>query len=200
MLIKTLFKIPDAVFNPAAEEIATIDWINFNIDSVRGNRPEFKNCLTIPIRGVRGVNLRENCNRSHAENLTITECYDKPKFIVIYPSTFTLAEWISKELGGLVLGKIMIVNLLPHGKIPIHCDSMSPGDYSTVYSRFHIPFKTNEKVLFYGDDSYDFPEHVPYGMLSQLNNMAQHRVENHSEEGRVHVIIDVALPGGNYIF
>jgi hypothetical protein len=200
MLIKTLFKIPDDVFNPAAEEIATIDWENFNIDSVRGKRPEFKNCLTIPIRGVRGVNLAGNNARSHEENLTITECYNKPKFIAKYHSTFTLAEWISKELGGLVLGKIMIVNLLPHGKIPIHCDSMSPGDYSTVYSRFHIPFKTNEKVLFYGDDSYDFPEHVPYGTLSQLNNMAQHRVENHSEEGRVHVIIDIALPDGNYIF
>ena len=196
MLIKPLFKIPEEIFNPAAEEIAAIDWKNFNNDTVRGRRPEFKHCLTISIRGANLINV----STDHSTNLKTVECFDKPEFIIRHRSTFYLANWIAKELGGLALGRIMIVNLLPHGKIPIHGDSLSPGDYHTVYSRFHIPFKTNEKVCFYGDDGYDFPEHVPYGMLSQLNNIAQHRVENHSEEDRVHVIMDVALPGGNYIF
>ena len=194
MLIKTITKVPDEIFNPAAAEIESVKWENVN-DVDRSSRKVFESSQSINVRRHK-ITGRASIPKSIEEWSVITECEDVPSLAARFPLVYKTAQWMVEQVGGIALGRIMIVNLLPHGKVPLHID---PLDYFAMYSRFHIPFKTNTNVVFSGgpDTAY---EHMPFGHLSQLNNRLPHMLENNSDENRIHIIVDIALPGGNQIF
>jgi hypothetical protein len=89
----------------------------------------------------------------------------------------------------------MIVRLEAGGSVGLHVD---PLDYFDVYARYHVPVKTTEQVVFSGGDKVY--EHMPYKMLSRLNNRKPHMLDNNGSDYRIHLIVDVEIEGGNNIF
>lgn len=193
MLVKTLQEVPDDIFNPALEEINQINWSEVQ-DPSRSGRAAFATSTSIHVR--RHAVGNRPYPTSIKEWSMICECEDNPQYAGRFDSVRKLADWMFDTVQGRALGRIMIVNLAPRGQVPIHVD---PYDYFAMYSRFHVPFKTNPMVTFSG--GFGTPtEHMPYQHLSQLNNRLPHQLDNTSNENRIHVIVDIALEGGNQIF
>lgn len=192
MLVQTLSEVPNHVFIPAMQEIMAIDWNTIRNNSTRTNSV-FSTSVAINLRGHK---VGDRPKPTTVEEWSvITECEDK-EISKDYPLSYKAAEWIMQEVNGLVLGRIMIVNLLPKGSVALHID---PLDYFEMYSRYHIPFLTNPGVLFSsGADTQQ--EHMPAKHLSRLNNRVPHMVVNNSNEHRIHLIVDVATKDGNQIF
>jgi hypothetical protein len=193
MLVKQITEVPDVIFQPALREIAAIDW-QLVEDPSRRNSAAFATSTSIHIR--RHQIPDGPLPRSIEEWSVITECEDTPQQIGKFESVRKLAEWMVQHVRGTAMGRIMIVNLAAHGHVPIHID---PLDYFAMYSRFHVPFKTNSSVTFSGGPG-TAKEHMPQGHLCQLNNRLMHQLDNDSDENRIHVIVDIALEGGNQIF
>jgi hypothetical protein len=193
MLVKILNEVPDELFFPAMQEISEIDWEQFQ-DNVRAIYGIFSSSRTIILRkhklGNRPVpqTIEDWC--------TVIECEDNPMYADKFLNVRKLANWVFDKVNGISCGKIMIVNLAQHGKVSLHID---PNDYFEHYSRFHIPFKTNKNIVFHGTDSI-IVEHMPYKNLCQLNNRKMHGLTNNSNENRIHLILDIAVEGGNKIF
>lgn len=80
--------------------------------------------------------------------------------------------------------RVLLVRLKPRGKIPAHVDT----GFSLMNSRrVHIPLTSNDRVIFsVGDETRVMKE----GELWEINNARIHSVENSSEKGRVHLIVD----------
>lgn len=193
MLVKTIQEVPDEIFNPALEEINTISWDQIQ-DPSRSGRAVFATSTSIHVRK-HAVGNRPY-PRTIEEWSVICECEDNPQYAGKFQAVRNLADWMFGTVSGQALGRIMIVNLAPKGRVPIHID---PLDYFAMYSRFHVPFKTNEKVTFSGGPGTPI-EHMPYRTLCQLNNRLPHQLDNDSSENRIHVIVDIAVEGGNQIF
>lgn len=193
MLIRTIGPVPDEIFRPALDEINCIDWQSVQDPSRRGNAV-FATSTSIHLRRHQVGN--RPMPKTIEEWSVIVECEDNPQYKDKFPSVRQLAHWMYQQVNGIALGRIMIVNLAPRGHVPAHID---PLDYFAMYSRFHVPFKTNNNVTFSGGAGTE-KEHMPQGHLSQLNNRLLHQLDNDSDENRIHVIVDIALPGGNQIF
>jgi hypothetical protein len=193
MLVKIIQEVPDTIFNPALEEINKIDWASVQ-DPSRAGRAVFATSTSIHVRR-HAVGTRPY-PRTIEEWSMICECEDNPLVAGQFMAVRALANWMFKTVNGQALGRIMIVNLGPGGRVPLHID---PMDYFAMYSRFHVPIKTNSLVTFSGGT--DTPiEHMPQKNLCQLNNRLSHQLDNNSTENRIHVIVDIAVPGGNQIF
>lgn len=193
MLVKILQEVPDSIFNPALEEISHIHW-NTVQDPSRSSRSVFATSTSIHVR--RHAVGDRPYPTTIKEWSMICECEDNPDVADKFPAVKELAQWMYDAVGGQALGRIMIVNLEPRGRVPIHID---PYDYFAMYSRFHVPVKTNPDVIFSGGPGTPV-EHMPYRHLSQLNNRLMHQLDNNSDENRIHVIVDIAVEGGNQIF
>lgn len=193
MLVRHLSQVPAEIFQPALEEIKTIDWSAIQ-DPSRRNSAAFATSTSIHVRRHRVPD--GPLPKSIDEWSMITECEDTPQYQGQFMSVRQLANWMVNEVNGKAMGRIMIVNLAAHGHVPIHID---PLDYFAMYSRFHVPFKTNTAVTFSGGPG-TVQEHMPRGQLCQLNNRLLHQLDNDSNENRIHVIVDIALEGGNQIF
>lgn len=193
MLVKHLSQVPTEIFNPALEEIEKINWSDIQ-DPSRRNNLVFSTSTSIHVRRHRVPN--GPLPKSIEEWSMITECEDAPQYQGQFLAVRQLADWMVQEVNGVALGRIMIVNLAPRGRVPIHID---PLDYFAMYSRFHVPFKTTPAVTFSGGPG-TVQEHMPLGQLSQLNNRLPHQLDNDSDLNRIHVIVDIALKGGNQIF
>ena len=191
-LVHTITEVPDSVFFPALDEIQQINWDNI-VDPTR-NSAVFNTSKSIHIRrhkipnGPLPRSLEEWCN--------ITECENDPHATNTYINVCLAADWIYKQVAGKALGRIMIVRLESKGSVGLHID---PHEYFKMYSRFHIPFKTNDMVLFSGND-ISITEHMPVKTLNRLNNRSPHQLINNGNDYRIHLIVDVAINGGNQIF
>lgn len=193
MLIKIIQEVPDDIFFPALQEICDIDWESFQ-DNIRAKYGIFSSSRTIILRKHK---LGDKPTPQTIEDwCMIIECEDNPAYIGKYPNIQHLANWVFNKVNGISFGKIMIVNLLQSGKVDLHID---PNNYFEYYSRFHVPFKTNQQVFFHGVDR-SIMEHMPYKNLCQLNNRKIHGLTNNSNENRIHLILDIAVDGGNKIF
>lgn len=193
MLVKQIQVVPETIFNPALKEIQQINW-NTVQDPSRSGRAVFSTSTSIHIR--RHAVGNRPYPRTIEEWSVICECDDNPQYIGRFQAVRALADWMYNTVSGQALGRIMIVNLAPRGRVPIHID---PLDYFAMYSRFHVPFKTNAQVTFSGGPGTEL-EHMPYQTLCQLNNRLPHQLDNDSDENRIHVIVDIAVEGGNQIF
>jgi hypothetical protein len=193
MLVKIIQEVPDVIFYPAFNEINNILWEDIH-DTIRANHSIFSTSSSIPLR-THALMGKPKPNTIE-EWCMICDCENNPLFDGQFTAVRSLANWVSTQVNGITLGKMMIVNLKPRGIVKPHID---PNTYFEYYSRFHIPFKTNPDVVFH-NGSETFLEHMPYKHLCQLNNRALHGVINNSEDYRIHLIVDIAVNGGNQIF
>lgn len=193
MLIKILKEVPDNLFSQAQNEINNIDFETI-VDS-RSNNTVFKTSTAIHLR-THKIPTEEPIPKTIEQWSMITECANHPKYYNQFPNIINLCHWIYETVDGIKLGRIMIVNLASGGVVAPHID---PLDYFAMYSRFHVPFKTNTSVVF-NDGHGSRDEHMPYKMLSRLNNRKLHALYNKSDENRIHLIVDIAQHDGNNIF
>lgn len=80
----------------------------------------------------------------------------------------------------------LLVNLKPKGMIDTHTDGGSR--YFQLGHRLHIPIKTNENVFFTVGKTR---ENMKVGKIYEIDNLAEHSVENHSTDNRIHLIMDI---------
>jgi hypothetical protein len=193
MLVKIIKKVPKKLFSSALAEIQNIDWSLIN-DRFRTKRSEFSSSSSIHLRIP--LSRLASYEKSVKEWSKICECEDNIMWANKFSAVRNLSEWMFKAVNGKTMGRIMIVNLAAGGKVPLHVD---PMDYFEMYSRFHIPFKTNSNVVFNGGEDTE-NEHMPLQYLSRLNNRLPHQLENNSDENRIHLIVDIETEGGNQIF
>ncbi|MFQ3190862.1 MAG: tetratricopeptide (TPR) repeat protein [Paraglaciecola sp.] len=96
-----------------------------------------------------------------------------------------LVEHISKyyQDNGFV-GRMVFAKLMAGGKISEHSDL----GYSLLNChRIHIPIVTNEDNLFFVGGEQ---KNMKVGEFWEINNAGPHSVDNHSDEDRIHLIID----------
>jgi hypothetical protein len=125
--------------------------------------------------------------------------FSTPKFSELYAQfivvTQPLVDHIAKyyQDNGFV-GRMVFAKLLAGGKIIEHSDL----GYSLLNChRIHIPIVTNEdNVFFVGGEQ----KNMQVGEFWEINNAGPHSVDNHSDENRIHLIIDwVPNPAGKSI-
>ena len=83
------------------------------------------------------------------------------------------------------IAKSMFVKLRAGKNINEHSDA---GLYLSMAKRHHIPIITNDEVWFYIDGH---KKNLRQGEIWQIDNSKLHKVENPSNQDRVHLIVDV---------
>jgi tetratricopeptide (TPR) repeat protein len=125
--------------------------------------------------------------------------FTTPKFSELYAQfrevTQPLVDHIAKyyQDNGFV-GRMVFAKLLAGGKIIEHSDL----GYSLLNChRIHIPIVTNENNLFFVGGEQ---KNMQVGEFWEINNAGPHSVDNHSDENRIHLIIDwVPNPAGKSV-
>jgi uncharacterized protein with HEPN domain len=193
-LLQHITEVPDEVFNPALLEISNIDWSTIK-DPRKTYSHYFPTSTAVHLR-IHKVDST-NVPNTVEEFSKILECanYMPSMQSGDYAECYKLANWVTQQVNGIRLGRVMIIRLEAGGEVSLHID---PGEYFEVYSRYHIPFKTNENVVFSGDD--EEYEHMPYKILSRINNRIIHKLQNKGSDYRIHMIFDVETESGNTIF
>lgn len=192
MLVRIIRSVDDDIFLPLLAEVSKIKWET--IADPRSRHPIFATSRSIGLR-IQKVGPTRPTNL--VEWGEILDCIDFRENKLKYPNCYKVAtKWMLPQIGGLSVGRVMIVNLLPGGCVAPHVDA---GNYFIKYSRFHIPLITNSQVVFSRDEN-TIEEHMLAGCLYQLNNLDTHMVKNNSNQSRIHIIADIEVPGGNYIF
>lgn len=191
MLIQIIKEIPDDIFNNCLDELSTVQW-----KYVQDNRKKgvFKTSTSIHLRS-HDISNHAQKPSTVEEFSAIVDCADNPGAVSKFPKHYEAALWIKEQVGGLDLGRVMIVHLEPKGEIGLHID---PGAYFKKHARYHIPLVTNPNVQFF--DQEGNKAHMPAKTLCRLNNLSSHGLVNNSEEERIHLIVDVSLAEGNSIF
>lgn len=194
MLVKILEPVPESLFRSLQSEINSIDWKTIQ-DPERSSHPRFKTSKSISLRK-HTVPTEGIVPDSPHEWSRVVDCVDVDHNIQQYPVTYELAQWIYKQVDGVSMGKILIVNLIGGGSVSVHQDLR---EYFEVHSRYHVPVITDERVVFV-TGPLDKGEHMPLGYLSRLNNRSIHGVRNRTPHNRVHIIVDVETAEKNTIF
>jgi len=191
MLIQIIEEVPDDIFYPVLNEISAIDWSTIS-DPLRKLMPMFGTSTSVHLRHYK---VDPNNKPKKVQDFhSITECVDT-EMANKYPLSYNLAKWILKKISGKRIGRIMIVRLEAGGNVGLHID---PLEYFDMYARYHVPLRTTEQVVFSGGDN--IYEHMPYKILSRLNNRKPHMIENNGTDYRIHLIVDIEIEGGNNIF
>ena len=182
--VRLIEPVPLELFNSTKNEINNINWDSTSIISdFRKRDPVFKTSLTTHLRVHK---LEHSTPRTREAVSEIVECKDSVSRYM-YPEVNKMIEWCYSTVNGKELGRIMIVKLLPGGRVIPHIDT---GMYFQRYHRFHVPITTNSQVLFIGPSDTK-PIHMPNGILCQLMNRQLHGVENNSNDDRIHIIVDI---------
>jgi hypothetical protein len=84
-----------------------------------------------------------------------------------------------------IIVKAMFVNLLPQCSIPIHKDN---GICLGLVHRYHWVISSDSSVTFTVDGD---TRHWSNGYIYELNNVLYHGVDNPSDTGRIHFIMDI---------
>ncbi|MCT8987467.1 aspartyl/asparaginyl beta-hydroxylase domain-containing protein [Shewanella phaeophyticola] len=87
---------------------------------------------------------------------------------------------------GEVLSRSRLMRLAPGAQVPLHSD-INYHWYKRV--RVHIPITTTEQVQFY---CHDKQVHMGAGECWIFDSWKYHKVENNSDQYRVHLVIDLA--------
>lgn len=114
------------------------------------------------------------------------ECIEK-NFLNSANSRYELENIINileKDANGKAV-RIEFINMKPKSRIRTHKDR---SDLLYVSRRYHIPIKTNPQVIFM---SGKYSLHLKESHIYEINNINYHGVQNHSEENRIHLIVDI---------
>jgi len=103
----------------------------------------------------------------------------------VWNATWPLVERLEKFYN-MKAGAVVFVKLKPHTNIIPHTD----GGWFVHTHRIHIPIITDSRILF-SLEGKKF--HLEKGLIYELNNMVEHGVENPTDVGRVHLMIDMLL-------
>lgn len=132
------------------------------------------------------------------ENLTVPAVFtDIPAVdfpaLDLLPEARPLIDKVVELVGGKELGRVLIANLLPGGKIDKHIDE---GAYADHYERFHLILMSDPGNIFFIEAEPGLSEcaHMLPGELWWFNHKEPHYVWNDSTRGRLHMIIDVVAP------
>jgi hypothetical protein len=191
MIVQIIKEVPDNIFKNCLAEVSKINWENVVDERKQG---VFVSSTAIHIRSPNTSSHVEK-PKSIESYSEIVNCVTNKGIMRQFPAHYYAAAWVKKEVNGLGIGRIMIVNLKSNSKIALHID---PGLYFEKYSRYHIPLITNNQVQFFNEKGSK--EHMPYKTLCRLNNLDFHGLINDSSEERVHLIVDVEVEGGNSLF
>lgn len=148
------------------------DWASYDF---RQNRPRSAQAETQSIPLIFDEDFRH-------ENPTVREKFHEFECSTLLAS---LLESISDYYtGDGYVVRALIVRLKAQGAIPPHVDQ----GYSLLHCRrIHIPIKTTESVVFtVGGEQKALKE----GEVWEINNAREHSVFNHSDQTRIHLIVD----------
>lgn len=111
------------------------------------------------------------------------ESIDYPAYQVL-PEARPIVMNTFAAAGGERLGRVMINNIKPGGKIFPHEDTPEHVKY---YSRFHIVLQSAPGVYFRcGDENV----YMATGEVWWFNNALEHEVINNSNTDRIHMVLD----------
>lgn len=114
--------------------------------------------------------------------------HDYPSAADLSPAVVALLAPLIQSIQATELGRVMIVNLKPGGKIDLHADE---GVYAEHYSRFHLVLSSNSGNTFTcGEESV----HMKPGEFWWFNHQIAHTVSNDSDSDRIHIIVDAVTP------
>jgi aspartyl/asparaginyl beta-hydroxylase (cupin superfamily) len=118
---------------------------------------------------------------------------DYPAFHALHRETWPLLDVIYANVGGRELGRAMIVNLKPGGRIVPHVDE---GAYADHFERFHLPLCSAPDNYFHveTDDGPTETVQMRAGELWWFDHKRTHWVSNQSSEPRIHLIVDIVAP------
>lgn len=115
---------------------------------------------------------------------------------IFYPAFHVLPEArplifaLMAQVGGERLGRCLITKLPPGGKIAPHVDG---GSHAAYYERFHIVLQAKAGNTFRaGDEAVE----MRTGEVWWFDNSKEHDVANHSDDDRVHLIVDIRCCSG----
>ena len=110
--------------------------------------------------------------------------YDYPYIEELMPQVQQLLKPALLEMGIEELGRVMVVELAAGGSIDEHIDE---GAYAQHFERFHVVLSSQQGNIFTcGGEQV----HMQPGELWWFNHHKPHSVVNHSNAGRIHIIID----------
>lgn len=109
------------------------------------------------------------------------------------PEAYFLVDKVKKLADGDTLGRILLVDLKPNGYIAPHADE---GDYADYYERFHVSLRSGIGNKFYSEVLSECGEfvHMRPGEVWWFDHKKTHYVWNGSDEGRLHLIVDMVAP------
>lgn len=132
----------------------------------------------------RSVHETEEALKEHLAHFDQHECVDQEVYKLLTearPLVMNLMAYVKGER----LGRVMINNIKPGGRIFPHADTPAHAEY---YSRFHLVLKSSPGVYFRcgEEDTYMAP-----GEVWWFNNALEHEVINNSAADRIHMIVDI---------
>lgn len=145
-----------------------------------------------PHHDTRSIILRWCKSKTIQSVFTDIPAIDYPAFAKL-PEARPLVDKVFELAEGFELGRVIIADLKPGGKIDKHLDE---GAYADYYDRFHLVLTSdpgNKFFVEYADGCQEWVEMKP-GELWWFNHKQPHSVENESNRGRIHVIIDAVAP------
>ena len=149
---------------------------------------------------------RDQRYEAHRNTQALNLIYDSD-FRHVDPTYHDLYEYFESELQPLIdlvsnfyqtdgfVVRLIFTMLKAHQRIPLHKDKL----YTLINChRIHVPIRTNDQVTFLvgGEE-----KRMQVGEIWEINNATYHRVVNHSDEERVHLILDwvpnITIPAGD---
>jgi hypothetical protein len=145
-----------------------------------------------PHRDTEAIFLRWCAGLDVASVFSDLHAVDYPAFHKLHRHLWPLMDVAYANVGGLEMGRAMIVNLKPGGFITPHADE---GAYADRFERFHIPLQAEDGNEFHvqGDDGAETAQMRP-GELWWFNHKRLHAVGNNSDAPRIHLILDIVAP------
>lgn len=146
-----------------------------------------------PHRDTEAIFLRWCEGRDPLSAFTDLHSVEYPAFHALHRQTWPLLDLIHAHVGGVELGRALIVNLKPGGRITPHVDE---GIYADHFERFHLVLSSAPGNVFHVFDDEDGVETASMkpGELWWFDHKRVHCVENHSDEPRLHLIVDIVAP------
>lgn len=104
---------------------------------------------------------------------------DTETWKVVKPLIDKLEKFYNRKAGAIVLVKLKPrTNIIPH----------TDGGWFVDTHRIHIPIITHPNILFSLDGKR---VHLKKGWIYELNNLVEHGVQNPTDIGRVHLMVDI---------
>jgi hypothetical protein len=135
--------------------------------------------------------LRQNRYKVHSATesypLTFSEYGEEPKTYNVGSPLWNATQHLISKLETFYnrkVGAAVYVKLKPNTNIIPHTD----GGWFVNTNRVHVPIITDKRILF-SLEGKKF--HLERGVIYELNNLVEHGVENPTDVGRVHLMVDI---------